>query len=358
MFIHKTRMTSLPSSDFLLMNPDAFNSSEKKVRSTVRITMTKNHEDPDTRHIPVMLNEVLDLLNCRPGGIFVDATVGLGGHSLSILEKIQPGGFLLGIDRDKESLEKASARLAAYSDSHRLLHENYKNLPLILNNLAIGPVDGILLDMGVSSYQLTSPERGFSFRSDEMLDMRMDRTQQWTAADLVNTLPEEELADIIYRYGEERRSRRIAASIVLERSKTPITRCAQLANIVSRAYRSRRRDSIHPATKTFQALRIAVNEELEGLEELIADASGFLKPGGRLTVISFHSLEDRIVKKTFRRLAGQCVCDAPPELCRCQRQASVRILTSRPVTPGQEELMINPRSRSARLRALEKQATA
>ena len=316
--------------------------------------MTNHAGNPGDAHIPVMLEEALDHLRCKPGGTYVDATVGLGGHSQGILEKIQPGGLLIGIDRDKETLERAQARLKPISNGFRLLHDNYKNLPLILNNLATGPVDGILLDLGVSSYQLLSPERGFSFHSDAMLDMRMDRTQQWTAADLVNTLSETELADVIYRYGEERLSRRIAAAIVLERSKAPITRCAQLAEIVSRAFKARGYQSIHPATRTFQALRIAVNEELEGLEEFISEAFGFLKPRGRMIVIAFHSLEDRIVKKTFRRLAGQCVCDAPPELCKCPRQVLACLITPRPVTPGPEELAANPRARSARLRSLER----
>jgi 16S rRNA (cytosine1402-N4)-methyltransferase len=261
---------------------------------------------------------------------------------------------LIGIDRDKESLEKAEVRLQAFAQSLRLLHDNYKNLPLILNNLAGPPVDGILVDLGVSSYQLLSPERGFSFQSDVMLDMRMDRTQQWTAADLVNNLAENELADIIYRYGEERLSRRIAAAIVQERHKIPITRCTQLAEVISRVLRVRGHQGIHPATRTFQALRIAVNQELEGLEEFFSDAFGFLKPGGRMVVIAFHSLEDRIVKRVFRRLAGQCVCEAPPELCTCPRQQLAGLITHRPMTPGPEELAANPRSRSARLRSLER----
>jgi 16S rRNA (cytosine1402-N4)-methyltransferase len=301
-----------------------------------------------------MLKEVLDILQCKPGGVYVDGTVGLGGHSLAILERIQPGGLLVGIDRDKESLEKASSRLSAYASSFRLFHDNYKNLPLILNNLAVKPADGILLDLGVSSYQLLSSERGFSFQSDELLDMRMDRTQQWNAADLVNNLSETELANTIYNYGEERLSRRIAAVIVQEREKTPITRCLQLANIISRAFKVRGHQHIHPATRTFQALRIAVNEELEGLEELLTEAFGFLKPGGRIVVIAFHSLEDRIVKRTFRRLAGQCVCEAPLELCTCPREPLGNLLTSRPMTPGPEELATNPRARSARLRSLER----
>ena len=316
--------------------------------------MTEHSIIHGDEHVPVMVGEVLRLLQPRPGGIYIDATVGMGGHSQAILEKILPGGLLIGVDRDKESLEKAQARLKPFADSLRLFHDNYKNLPLILNNVAISPVDGILVDLGVSSYQLTSPERGFSFQSDAPLDMRMDRTQQWSAVDLINNSSETELANIIYRFGEERLSRRIAAAIVEEREKSPITRCSQLASIIARVFKVRGQRGIHPATKTFQALRIAVNEELQGLEEFLTEAFSFLKPGGRIAIIAFHSLEDRIVKKTFRRLAGQCICDAPPELCRCPRQALGSLITSRPLTPGPEELSANPRARSARLRSIEK----
>ena len=324
------------------------------MRAAARKNMTDQLRNPGDEHMPVMLEEALDLLQCKPGGIYVDATIGMGGHAQAILERVQPGGQLIGIDRDKDSLEKAQARLKPFARNLRLVHDNYKNLPLILNNLVTRPVDGILLDLGVSSYQLLSPERGFSFQSDVMLDMRMDRTQQWTAADLVNKLSESELADIIYRYGEERLSRRIAAAIVQERGRAPITRCTQLAEIVSRVFKVRGHRGIHPATRTFQALRIAVNEELEGLEELLSEGFGFLKTGGRMVVIAFHSLEDRIVKRAFRRLAGQCVCDAPPELCTCPRQAVAYLMTPRPMTPGPKELASNPRARSARLRSLER----
>ncbi len=309
--------------------------------------------NPDSEHIPVLAKETFEFLACKPGGTYVDCTVGLGGHSQAILEKIQPGGLLIGIDRDKESLEKAQARLKPFCESCRLFHDNFKNLPLILNNL-VNSVDGILLDLGVSSYQLLTPERGFSFQSDVMLDMRMDRTQQWTAADLVNNMPESELANIIFNYGEERFSRRIAAAIIRERQQAPITRCSQLAAIVSRAFKIRGHRAIHPATRTFQALRIAVNEELKGLDEFLLEAFSFLKPGGRMAVIAFHSLEDRIVKRAFRKLAGQCICEAPPELCVCPREEAARLLTSRPITPGPEELAVNARSRSARLRAVER----
>jgi len=311
-------------------------------------------EQSETSHVSVMMEEVLDLLQLKPGNVYVDGTVGMGGHSAAILDKIQPDGFLICVDRDKESLLKAGERLKGFSGRFRLVHDNFKNLPLTLNRLAIESVDGILLDLGVSSWQLLSEDRGFSFQSDAMLDMRMDREQSRTAADVVNETPEKELADIIYQYGEERFSRRIAAAIVNDREITPITRCSQLAAIVSRAIPARGRLHIHPATRTFQALRIAVNDELGGLEEFLPEIACFLKPGGRLVVIAFHSLEDRIVKRAFRRLAGQCVCDAPPELCRCDRQVSGKILTSRPVTPGLKEQAVNPRARSARLRAFEK----
>jgi 16S rRNA (cytosine1402-N4)-methyltransferase len=208
--------------------------------------------------------------------------------------------------------------------------------------------------LGASAYQLLSPERGFSFQSDAMLDMRLDRTQRVTAADLVNDLPEDQLADIIYRYGEERLSRRIAAAIVAERQKSPVTHCSQLADIIAGVLKVRWHGHIHPATRTFQALRIAVNQELEGLDEFFAEALSFLKTGGRIVVIAFHSLEDRIVKTAFRRLSGQCICDRTPDLCICPRQALARVRTPRPLTASPAELAANPRARSARLRSLER----
>lgn len=305
-------------------------------------------------HLPVLLKETMDLLQCRPGAIVIDATLGLGGHALAILERIQPGGLLIGFDRDQESIDRARARLEPFKNSVRLFHENYKNLPLVLNNLGLNEIDAILVDLGISSYQLLSPERGFSFQSDDVLDMRMDRAQRLTAADLVNGLQEEQLAGIIYRFGEERLSRRIAAAIVATREQKQITRCSQLAEIVARAMRVRGFLSVHPATRTFQALRIAVNQELEGLEEFCAEAASFLKPGGRIAVIAFHSLEDRIVKRAFRSLSGQCVCERPPELCMCPRKEVAHLVTTKVVKPGAGELDLNPRARSARLRVLEK----
>ena len=322
--------------------------------ATALENITSYMEESENHHEPVMVDEVLEQLQPCASGVYVDGTVGLGGHSVAILDKTRPDGFLIGVDRDRESLAKASERLKSFSDRFRLVHDNFKNLSLTLNRLEIESVDGILLDLGISSWQLLSADRGFSFQTDAILDMRMDRTQSRTATNIVNETPEKELADIIYQYGEERFSRRIAAAIVNEREIAPITRCSQLAGIVSRVIPVRGRRIIHPATRTFQALRIVVNEELRGLEEFLSEIIGFLKPHGRLVVISFHSLEDRIVKRTFRKLAGQCVCDAPTELCRCERLVSGKILTPRPLTPGPKELTLNPRARSARLRAVEK----
>ncbi len=316
--------------------------------------MPDSLNSPGTDHMPVLLRETLEFLNCAPGGRYVDATLGLGGHAEAILERIQPDGFLLGLDRDEESLAIARARLTRHAGMFRLLHENFKNLPLVLNNTGITPVDGILADLGVSSFQLLSPERGFSFQSDAMLDMRMDRSQRLTAADLVNSLAEAQLARIIRDYGEERYARRIAKAIAVARTQGPVTRCSQLAELVRRAIPACRMPATHPATRTFQALRIAVNQELEGLDEFITGSVSFLRPGGRFVVISFHSLEDRVVKRAFRALAGQCVCDRPPDLCRCSRQRVARLITHRAIRPGETEVELNPRSRSARLRCVER----
>ncbi len=317
-------------------------------------TMPDSFNNPGADHTPVLLREAMELLHCAPGGRYVDATLGLGGHAEAILERIQPDGFLLGLDRDEESLGIARARLAQHAGMFRLLHENFKNLPLVLNNTGITPVDGILVDLGISSFQLLSPARGFSFQSDAMLDMRMDKSQRLTAADLINSLPEGQLSQIIQRYGEERYARRIARTIVAERTKGAVTRCSQLAELVRRSVPAHRMPATHPATRTFQALRIAVNQELDGLDEFITASVSFLRPGGRFVVISFHSLEDRIVKRAFRALAGQCVCDRPSELCTCSRQPLARLVTHRAIRPGETEVELNPRSRSARLRCVER----
>ncbi len=287
----------------------------------------------DAGHVSVLLAETLELLAVRPGGMWVDGTVGLGGHAAAILAASAPDGRLLGLDRDGESLARARAALAAFAPRTRLEQADYRSLP---ERLAGEPADGILLDLGVSSAQLDDPARGFSFRTEGPLDMRMDRSGGVTAAELVNRLREQELADLIYEYGEERASRRIARAIVRAREEQPIDTTLRLAEIVRRAAGRSRRPGLDPATRTFQALRIRVNRELDGLREALESAALCLARGGRMAVIAFHSLEDRIVKESFRSLAGR----------------GFRLLTRKPLRPGLPETSSNPRSRSARLRGI------
>jgi 16S rRNA (cytosine1402-N4)-methyltransferase len=317
----------------------------------------KTAGDWKPHHEPVMLGSVLQFMCCRAGGFYVDGTCGLGGHSAAILDASSPDGRLLAIDRDQAAIGICREKLAGFGDRVRLIQDNFKNLPLILNNLNIKEIDGILLDLGVSSLQLEDEERGFAFMADGPLDMRMDQRQKLTAGDLVNSLGEKELADLIFQFGEEPASRRIARAIVYERAKSLIRTTGQLAQIVERAA-FRKGDDFHArrhlATRTFQALRIAVNDELRDLDVLAHDLASYLAPGGRLVIISFHSLEDRLIKTAFKRLAGRCVCGLPSALCRCERKAMARIVTSRPVTPAFEEVQRNPRGRSAHLRCIER----
>jgi 16S rRNA (cytosine1402-N4)-methyltransferase len=290
-------------------------------------------------HTPVLLDESLEALAVRPGGFYVDGTVGLGGHATEVLRRSAPDGQLLAVDRDLEALQRARQTLAPFAPRVRFEHAEARELPALLAGRV---ADGILLDLGVSSLQLDEPARGFSFRVEGPLDMRMDRSQPGTAAEVVNRMPERELADLIYELGEERGSRRVARFIVEARRSTPVTTTTELASIVRRALGGRRGGGIDPATRTFQALRIHVNRELEGLGETLRGLAGCLATNGRLVVIAFHSLEDREVKQTFRSLAG----------------AGFRLLTRRPLRPGDVELRRNPRSRSARLRALTREAAA
>ena len=302
-------------------------------------------------HLPVLYNEIIHALQPRSGGYYVDGTLGAGGHAWGILDSSNPDGKLLGIDLDPHALALAKQRLAPFGERAILKKASYVTLRGELASLGWGEVHGIVLDLGVSSMQLDMPERGFSFRSDASLDMRFDPQGETTAADLVNNLSETDLADLIYRYGEERQSRRIARAIV---SARPIERTGRLATVVAKA--KGRRGRIHPATKTFQALRIAVNRELETLERGLPQAVSMLAAGGRLVVISFHSLEDRIVKLFFRRESRDCIC--PPELprCACGHRATMRVLTRKPVRPSAREVEENPRSRSARMRVAERLA--
>lgn len=306
-------------------------------------------------HEPVLLEEVIRLLAPKSGGIYLDGTVGGGGHAVRILEASSPDGLLVGIDRDPDAVETCRARLAPFGSRVHLFRGEYDRIDQVLDSLGIAEVDGVLLDLGVSSHQLDTASRGFSFQNDGPLDMRMDREGGVTAADLVGQLDEDALADIIHRFGEERMSRRIARAIVSSRVEKPIVRTAQLAEIVRRAVPARfRGERIDPATRTFQALRIAVNRELEILERGVAAAIGRLKVGGRMAVISFHSLEDRIVKEAFRSQTGRCRCPREIPRCVCGARATMRLLTRRPVTASDDEAARNRRSRSARLRVAEK----
>jgi 16S rRNA (cytosine1402-N4)-methyltransferase len=302
-------------------------------------------------HIPVLLNEVIEYLNCRPGGCYLDGTVGEGGHAEAILEASAPSGRLLAIDRDEQAIIQAQRRLSRFGERLILVQGDFKQLKEILNRQGIDKLDGVLLDLGLSSSQIEDAGRGFSFQSEGPLDMRQDQRQARTAADVVNKLSEAELARLIGEYGEERWSGRIARAIVRARQRGAIESTRQLERIISQAIpRAHHPRRIHPATRTFQALRIEVNRELEGLAAAIRDAVEALAVDGRVCVISYHSLEDRIVKRAFRRMSGQCSC--PPELpqCVCGRQAVLRVITPKPVVPTAGEQKLNPRSRSAKLR--------
>lgn len=313
----------------------------------------------------MLLQETIALLGCRPGGLWVDGTVGGGGHAEAILRATAPGGRLLGLDRDPDALAIARTRLRPFGARAILRHADFRSLPGILD--APGPAvpgapgferpSGILLDLGISSHQLDDGARGFSFQTDGPLDMRMDRTGETTAAALVNNLAPRALADLFARYGGEREARRIAAAIARARARQPIATTGELAGIIEAAVPARGPRRIHPATRVFQALRIAVNDELKDLDRLIEEAAARLAPGGRMAVIAFHSLEDRAVKTTFRALASRCVCPPRMPVCGCARPNLMRLVTRRPVRPGPDELRLNPRSRSARLRVAERLET-
>jgi 16S rRNA (cytosine1402-N4)-methyltransferase len=293
-------------------------------------------------HTPVMLAEVLEYLDPKPGKVIVDATVGMGGHSLEIIKRITPGGTLIAIDRDKESLAIAQERLKDFSDSVEFVYGNFSDIEEISKRLKLEKIDGIVLDLGVSTFQLTQAERGFSFTREGPLDMRLDRNSYISAYDLVNNLNEDEISNLLWSFGQERWHNRIAHRVVEERQKHPITTTAELSEIVMRAIPPRFRRfhyRIHPATRTFQAVRIAVNRELEALEQVLARTIPLVAPGGRICVISFHSLEDRVVKWAFRKAATD---------------GAVKILTPKPLIPTESEARANPSSRSSKFRAVEK----
>jgi len=302
-----------------------------------------------------MLPEVLGFLQPQSGQTFIDCTVGGGGHALEIVKRILPDGRLVGIDRDEEALRAAAQYLGPYSENVILEKGNFADLEAIAGRLDIQTVDGVLFDLGVSSRQLESAERGFSFRYDAPLDMRMDTAQAVTARELVNSLSERQLAELIWKFGEERWAKRIAKFIIDRRARRPIRMTSELVEVILAAIpAAARTETIHPATRTFQALRIAVNRELESLQAGLDAAVRLLAQSGRVCVLSYHSLEDRIVKETFARHAGRCMCPSALPVCVCGAERIIKVLTKRPVVPSEDEVRANPRARSARLRAAEK----
>ena len=306
-------------------------------------------------HVPVLLNECIECLNIKEGGIYVDGTLGGGGHSSCVLKRLNNTGKLIGIDRDSEALAHTSERLKEYSNVI-YVKDNHENIKNILLNLGIDKVDGILLDLGVSSYQLDEPSRGFSYMHDAPLDMRMNKDQEFTAYDVVNKYSEERLAEIFFEYGEEKYSRSIARKIAERRKQKEVNTTFELVDIIKSAIPAKaRNEKQHPAKRVFQAIRIEVNGELVDLENAIKDAVMSLKDGGRMLVITFHSLEDRIVKKTFENLQGKCTCPSDFPKCICGFESFGKVITKKPIVATNQELENNPRSRSAKLRVFEKQ---
>lgn len=304
-------------------------------------------------HISVLLNECIDNLNIRPDGIYVDGTMGGGGHSLEIAKRLTTGRLIC-IDQDPNAHEAAGKRLAEYKDRITFVRDNFGNIADILDSLGIEKIDGMLLDIGVSSHQLDEAERGFSYQQDAPLDMRMNPDRPFSAYDVVNGYDEDELDRVIFTYGEERWARRIAQFIVKERENKPIETTGELVDIIKKAVpKGARKDGPHPAKRTFQAIRIEVNGELEVLQRAIDDVAARLAVGGRLCIITFHSLEDRIVKEAFRKQENSCICPPQFPVCVCGKKPLGRVITRKPILPSKEELEENPRSRSAKLRVLE-----
>jgi len=306
-------------------------------------------------HVPVLLKEAVDNLIWKNDGIYIDGTLGGAGHSEEILKRLGSGGRLIGIDRDINAIKAAEEKLRGYGDKKILVHSNFSEMESVLKNLGVDKVDGILLDLGVSSHQLDTPNRGFSYMQDAPLDMRMDITSTLSASQIVNNYSEEHLKEIIQNYGEERWASRIASFIVKKREEKPINTTGELVEIIKSAIPAgARREGPHPAKRTFQAIRIAVNRELEEIENAIPSGINVLNKGGRMCIITFHSLEDRIVKDSFKKMANPCTC--PPELpvCVCNKVPKIKIITKKPIVPGREEVENNPRARSAKLRVAER----
>jgi len=309
------------------------------------------------RHVPVMVSEVIAYLNCQPGLTYLDGTLGGSGHAMAILKKIDPGGCLIGIDQDSDAIENAKIILPQGKTKIHLHRGNYSHFPNSLAALNIQAVDGMLLDLGLSLYQLESSQRGFSFQKDEPLDMRMDVRSDTRASDLVNNLDQKALADLFTTYGEEPWAKLIARRICTRRRHKPIDSSRQLADVVANAIpRAKWKPGRHPATRVFMALRIAVNQELERLREFLAVFTDYLNPGGRICILSFHSLEDRMVKHAFRALAQSCICPPDFPICVCQKKSRIRVLTKKGIKPSAQEIAANPMARSTILRAAERLA--
>lgn len=314
--------------------------------------MTKENIKMDFHHIPVLLKETIEYLKPVNGGIYVDGTLGGGGHSLEILKRIGPEGKLIGIDRDPTAIKTTSEKLKDFKDVFIPVHGNNADVIDLLDEMNIDHIDGMIMDLGVSSHQFDETDRGFTYREDVRLDMRMDTSQDFSAYDLVNSYSVEDLSRIFWIYGEERWAKRIAEFVVKNR---PVETTGQLVEIIKAAVpASARQGGPHPARRVFQAIRIEVNNELGSLEKAIENAIRILKPNGRLCIISFHSLEDRIVKQSFKRENNPCTCPRDLPVCICGKRPQIKILTRRPVIPSPEEIEVNPRSRSAKLRACKK----
>ncbi|MFD2371061.1 16S rRNA (cytosine(1402)-N(4))-methyltransferase RsmH [Brevibacillus sp. GCM10020057] len=306
-------------------------------------------------HVTVLRDEAVAGLNIRPGGIYVDCTLGGAGHSSLIASRLTEGGRLIAIDQDDWALDNARERLAPYMDKVTLVKSNFRHLKNIVSDLGLDGVDGVLFDLGVSSPQLDEGERGFSYNADAPLDMRMDQQASLTAYEILNEWDEEEIAKIIWEYGEEKFSRRIARQIVQFRVRQPVRTTGELVELIKEGIpAAARRTGPHPAKRTFQAIRIAVNDELNAFKEAVTDAIGILRPGGRVSVITFHSLEDRICKQVFQELSKGCTCPPSFPVCACGNEATVKVITRKPILPSEEELEANPRARSAKLRVAEK----
>ena len=312
-------------------------------------------EEVKFSHVSVLLPECIENLDIKPNGIYVDGTTGGGGHSLEIVKRLTDGGRLICIDRDTDALAAAAKRLEQYADRITFVHSNYSELDAVLRDLEIDTVDGVLLDLGVSSYQLDTAERGFSYMQDARLDMRMDQESALSAYEVINEYSEEELRRIIYEYGEEKFAKNIAANIVKARAEAPIETTLQLSELIKSSMpKAAREGGHHPAKRTFQAIRIAVNDELGSVEKAMEAAIPLLNPGGRLAVITFHSLEDRIVKLAMAEAAKGCTCPPQFPVCVCGKKPIVKLISRKPIVATPEELEANPRSRSAKLRVCEK----